>query len=70
MGDGLLLEFQSVVDAVPCAIDIQHTKSKEAVSDGRYLTYRIAINLGDVILEGDDIYGDGVNVAARFALRT
>ena len=65
MGDGLLVEFQSVVDAVHCAIDIQRTKSKETASDGRHLTYRIGINLGDVILEGDDIHGDGVNVAAR-----
>src|SRR5215469_3862386 len=54
MGDGLLVEFQSVVDAVHCAIDIQRAKSKEieAVSDGNYLTYRIGINLGDVIIEG------------------
>ena len=65
MGDGLLVEFQSVVDAVHCAIDIQRAKSKEAASDSRRLTYRIGINLGDVILEGDDIHGDGVNVAAR-----
>ena len=67
MGDGLLVEFQSVVDAVRCAIDVQRAKSKqsEAQSDGKYLTYRIGINLGDVIVEGDDIHGDGVNVAAR-----
>ena len=65
MGDGLLVEFQSVVDAVHCAIDIQRAKSKETASDSRPLTYRIGINLGDVILEGDDIHGDGVNVASR-----
>ena len=65
MGDGLLVEFQSVVDAVHCAIDIQRAKSKETASDSIRLTYRIGINLGDVIFEGDDIHGDGVNVAAR-----
>src|SRR5262245_61573792 len=65
MGDGLLVEFQSVVDAVHCAIEIQRAKSKAAAPDGRRLTYRIGINLGDVIVEGEDIHGDGVNVAAR-----
>ena len=61
MGDGVLVEFPSVVDAVECAISIQRTM---AGGDGR-ITLRIGINLGDVIIDGDDIYGDGVNVAAR-----
>src|SRR5215475_11118293 len=50
MGDGLLVEFQSIVDAVHCAIEIQRAKSKERASDGKSLTYRIGINLGDVML--------------------
>ena len=58
MGDGLLAEFASVVDAVGCAIDMQHRNA-----DG--LPLRIGINLGDVVVEGGDLMGDGVNVAAR-----
>ena len=58
IGDGVLAEFGSVVDAVACAIDIQQRNS-----DG--LPLRIGVNLGDVVAEGDDIYGDGVNVASR-----
>ena len=61
MGDGTLVEFASVVDAVECAIAIQ---SERAESDGGF-KLRIGINLGDVMIEGDDVYGDGVNVAAR-----
>ena len=61
MGDGLLAEFQSVVDAVRCAVEIQ-----EAVAAGTGgLVLRIGVNLGDVIVDGDDLQGDGVNVAAR-----
>jgi len=61
MGDGALVEFASVVDAVECARAIQ-----EATTRGEGgIRYRIGVNLGDVIVEGDDIYGDGVNVAAR-----
>ena len=66
-GDGLLVEFVSVVDAVKCAIAIQEAmKSREADSPkAMRIQYRIGINLGDVIVEDDDIFGDGVNVAAR-----
>jgi adenylate cyclase len=66
-GDGLLVEFGSVVDAVDCACAIQ-TASLRRNADvpvGRRLAFRIGINLGDVIIDGDDIYGDGVNIAAR-----
>jgi adenylate cyclase len=67
MGDGLLMEFASVVDALRCAIDIQRAKAQRDASapDDRRLVYRIGINLGDVIVEGDDIHGDGVNIADR-----
>ena len=67
MGDGTLVEFASVVDAVECAVTIQRRifeQSAELADDGR-ITFRIGINLGDVLIEGDDIYGDGVNVATR-----
>lgn len=67
MGDGALMEFGSVVDAVSFAIDVQRTLSgrNAALPEARRLAYRIGVNLGDIIVEGDDIYGDGVNVAAR-----
>ncbi len=67
MGDGTLAEFGSVVDAVQCAIDIQQDLAgrNAEVTQDRRIELRIGINLGDVILDGDDIYGDGVNVAAR-----
>lgn len=67
MGDGLLVEFQSVLDAVRCAIDVQRSKADRnaGVAVDRRHVYRIGINLGDVIVEGDDIHGDGVNIAAR-----
>ena len=61
MGDGALVEFPSVVDAVECAIQVQQAL---ATADGK-IKLRIGINLGDVIIDGDDIYGEGVNVAAR-----
>ena len=67
MGDGLLVEFASVVDAVACASDWQerlHKRETEGDKETR-LQFRIGINLGDVIAEGEDLYGDGVNVAAR-----
>jgi adenylate cyclase len=67
MGDGLLAEFSSVVEAVQCAVDIQVQMSRRenGTPDERRIKLRIGINLGDVIVEGSDIYGDGVNVAAR-----
>jgi len=67
MGDGALLEFASVVDAVDCAVAIQEgvaARNRDVPADRR-LDFRIGIHLGDVIVEGDDLYGDGVNVAAR-----
>ena len=67
MGDGLLAEFPSVVEALECALAIQTQMAmREAnVSDDHRISLRIGLNLGDIILEGSDIYGDGVNVAAR-----
>ncbi len=66
-GDNLLAEFASVVDAVRCAVEIQHElKDKNAeLPDHRQMRFRIGINLGDVIVEGERLYGDGVNIAAR-----
>ena len=66
-GDGMLVEFHSVTDAVRCASDFQRSMAQrnEGVSPARSIQYRIGINLGDVIVENDDIFGDGVNVAAR-----
>lgn len=67
MGDGTLVEFASVVDAVQCAAAIQQgtAERNSGVPQDRRLEFRIGVNLGDVILDGGDIYGDGVNVAAR-----
>ena len=66
-GDGLLAEFASVVDAVRCAVEMQREMAlhNTAVLEGRRIQFRIGINLGDIIIEDHDIYGDGVNVAAR-----
>jgi adenylate cyclase len=66
-GDGMLVEFHSVVEAVLCATEIQRrmTRRNSDVSPARWIQFRVGINLGDVIVEGDDILGDGVNVAAR-----
>jgi len=67
MGDGVLVEFASVVDAVECALAIQRGmagRNAEAAEERR-IDLRIGVHLGDVIVEGEDIYGDGVNVAAR-----
>ena len=66
-GDGLLAEFASVVDAVRCAVEIQHgmTYREPEVPEERRIRFRIGINLGDVIVEDHDIFGDGVNVATR-----
>jgi len=67
MGDGLLVEFASVVDAMACALAWQNGMAERTAipEDGEGMRFRIGINLGDVIVEGDDIYGDGVNIAAR-----
>ena len=67
MGDGLLAEFPSVVEAVQCAVGIQQDMAEREPSmpGDRRMRLRIGVNLGDIILEGSDIYGDGVNVAAR-----
>ncbi len=66
-GDALLVEFASVVDAVQCAVEIQNGMAERNADepDDRRMEFRIGVNLGDVITEGDDIHGDGVNVAAR-----
>jgi len=66
-GDGMLVEFASVVDAVRCAVEVQQAmpeRNAGAGADNR-IELRIGINLGDVIVEGEDLYGDGVNIAAR-----
>ncbi len=67
MGDGALVEFGSVVAAVNCALAIQKAteRAEPERAEAKRIRYRIGINLGDVIVEGDDIYGEGVNVAAR-----
>src|ERR1700747_1940331 len=66
-GDGVLLEFPSVVDAVECAVAVQAVMAErnQGVPEDRRMLFRIGINLGDILIEGDDILGDGVNVAAR-----
>ena len=66
-GDGLLLEFSSVVDAVRCAVDVQRSMAERnaGVAPDKRLDFRIGINVGDIIIDGDDIFGDGVNVVAR-----
>jgi adenylate cyclase len=67
MGDGLLAEFPSAVEAVQCAVEIQQDMAGQEADlpDERRIRLRIGVNLGDIIVEGSDIYGDGVNVAAR-----
>jgi TolB-like protein/class 3 adenylate cyclase len=67
MGDGLLAEFPSIVEAVQCAVDIQRsiTAGKKALTEKKDIKLRIGVNLGDIIVEDRDIYGDGVNLAAR-----
>ena len=67
MGDGVLAEFASVVEAVRCAIEVQAAVAERngTVPEDRRVVYRIGINLGDIVAEGNDIFGDGVNVAAR-----
>jgi adenylate cyclase len=67
MGDGALVEFASAVDAVTCAIEVQKQirERNSGIPEDSQIQFRIGINVGDIIVEGDDIYGDGVNVAAR-----
>jgi len=67
MGDGLLLEFPSVVNATQCAIEIQKGMAdrNDGIDQDQRIIFRIGVNLGDIIIEGEDILGDGVNVAAR-----
>src|SRR5437016_3018262 len=66
-GDGLLVEFASVVDAVRCAVEVQHEMAERnaGMPEERRIQFRIGINLGDIIKDGRDIHGDGVNIAAR-----
>jgi adenylate cyclase len=63
-GDGMLVEFASAVDAVTCAVAVQD-KMAEQTAEGPHIEFRVGINIGDIIIDGDDIFGDGVNVAAR-----
>ena len=67
MGDGLLAEFSSVVEAVDCAAEIQRAMAaRNGGSQGeRQMAFRVGVHLGDIIVEGDDLYGDGVNIASR-----
>src|SRR5262245_35559521 len=64
MGDGALVEFASVVEAVQCAVEVQNGMAERnaGVPDDRRIAFRIGVNLGDIIIEEDDIHGDGVNV--------
>jgi len=66
-GDGMLVEFSSVVDAVRCALEIQRAMidGNAEIPEDQRITFRVGVNLGDVIIDGDNIYGDGVNIAAR-----
>jgi adenylate cyclase len=66
-GDGMLVEFLSVLDAVRCAAEIQRAMvdRNATTPEDKRITFRVGVNLGDVIADGDDIYGDGVNIAAR-----
>ena len=67
MGDGVLVEFASAVNALQCAVDLQQgmAVANSDRPDDRHIVFRIGVNLGDVMVEGGDIYGDGVNIAAR-----
>ena len=67
MGDGFLVEFSSAVNAATCAVQIQNGMAlrNQSVPEGQRIIFRIGVNLGDVIVEGSDLHGDGVNVAAR-----
>jgi class 3 adenylate cyclase len=67
MGDGVLVEFASAVDAVSCAVEIQKrfAEDNRSLPDHRRIVLRIGVNLGDIIVENNDLYGEGVNIAAR-----
>ena len=67
MGDGVLAEFTSAIEATRCAIEVQLAMARYAVDipENQQIAYRIGINLGDIIIDGDDVFGDGVNIAAR-----
>ncbi len=67
MGDGMLAEFPSVVDAVRAAVETQQAVAEHNsdLPEDQWIEFRVGINLGDVVIDGDDIHGDGVNVAAR-----
>src|SRR4029077_2861446 len=67
MGDGALAEFGSAVNAIHCAVELQEAMAaaNEGISEDRQIVLRIGLNLGDVIGEGSDLYGDVVNIAAR-----
>jgi TolB-like protein/tetratricopeptide (TPR) repeat protein len=66
-GDGVLVEFGSAVNAVQCAINLQHgmAAANADIAEARHMVLRIGVNLGDVMVDGDDLYGDGINIAAR-----
>src|SRR5438874_3718942 len=66
-GDGMLVEFASIVDAVRCAVDIQRQMAERniAIPAERRIEFRVGLNVGDIIIDDKDIYGDGVNIAAR-----
>src|ERR1700756_746836 len=66
-GDGMLVEFASVIDAVGCAVAVQRAMVSRnlTVEESKRIVFRVGINIGDIIIDGDDIFGDGVNVAAR-----
>src|SRR5437660_11365115 len=66
-GDGLLVLFASVVDALRCAVEVQRGMAERnaEVPEDKRIEFRMGINVGDIIIDGGDIYGDGVNVAAR-----
>ena len=65
MGDGALVEFGSVIDAVECAVAVQRAMAERNLSAKRPVEFRIGINLSDIVVDGDDILGEGVNIAAR-----
>jgi adenylate cyclase len=65
MGDGALAEFASVVDAVSCAIAFQRRMAERNDDADHVIEFRIGVNLGDIVIEDGDIFGDGVNIAAR-----